>query len=110
MLRSFAVLYFLVAAVTATSLRAADLVVIDSNVDTLPIGSVTPDMAAVALTAGQSVTLIASDGGTMVVTGPYSGPIGAGAEDAPGALSRLAKSREQSTHVVGAIRAPSWDQ
>jgi hypothetical protein len=89
---------------------AADMVIIDSNVAALPIGSTAPEAKSVALSAGQSVTLIAPDGSTLVVAGPYSGPLGRGAADAPGALSRLSKSRESSTHVVGAIRAPSWDQ
>lgn len=89
---------------------ASDLVVIDSNVAALPIGSTAPEAQAVVLAAGQTLTLIGADGGTLVVAGPYSGPLGRGASSAPGALSRLAKSRESSGHVVGAIRAPAWDQ
>jgi hypothetical protein len=108
--RSLLALAFAAACVAAAPSHAADLVVIDSNVAGLPIGSVTPAAAAVDIAAGQMVTLITADGSTMVVAGPYSGPIGAGAQDAPGALERLAKSRGESTHVVGAIRAPSWDK
>jgi hypothetical protein len=58
----------------------------------------------VALSEGQTLVLIAEDGGTLVVEGPYSGPIGEGATNALGSLGRLGKSREKSPRVVGAIR------
>jgi hypothetical protein len=108
--RTFTAISLFAAACAASTVFAADLVVIDSNVATLPIGSTAPEAQAVVLSSGQSLTLIGADGSTLVVAGPYSGPLGLGASAAPGALSRLAKSRESSTHVVGAIRAPSWDQ
>ena len=108
--RTFSLISFLAVGIAAQSAFAADLVVIDSNVSGLPIGSTAPEAQSVVLSAGQSLTLIGADGSTLVVAGPYSGPLGRGAAQAPGALSRLAKSRESSTHVVGAIRAPSWDQ
>jgi hypothetical protein len=110
--RPFVVIALAVAVISAVPLRggAADLVVIDSSIASLPIGSMTPAEAPVNIPAGQSVTLIASDGSTLVIAGPYAGPIGAGAQDAPGALERLSKSRGESGHVVGAIRAPSWDK
>jgi hypothetical protein len=92
------------AAVMAGGALSADLVVIDSNVAAIPVGSSTPDTMAVALTKGQTLVLIAEDGGTMVVEGPYSGPIGEGAATESGAIARLGKSREKSPRVVGAIR------
>lgn len=108
--RTFAIISFVAAAFAANSAISADLVVIDSNVPALPIGSAAPEAQSVVLSSGQSLTLIGPDGSTMVVAGPYSGPLGRGASDAPGALERLSKSRQQSSHVVGAVRAPSWDQ
>jgi hypothetical protein len=94
----------LTAAITTSGALAANLVIIDSNVAALPVGSSTPDTSAVALSEGQTLVLIAEDGGTLVVEGPYSGPIGEGATNALGSLGRLGKSREKSPRVVGAIR------
>ena len=69
-----------------------------------------PEFDGRLMTATVPVTLIAEDGATVVIAGPYKGTIKDGAADTPGALARIAKAREDSVHVVGAIRAPSWDQ
>ncbi|MEM6439558.1 MAG: hypothetical protein AAF763_07710 [Pseudomonadota bacterium] len=100
----------LFAAATVGSAAASDLVVLESNVASLAPGSVVPATQSVSLGSGARLVMIAADGTTRSVTGPYSGAIGQAGSDAPGALERLTTSREDSNHVVGAIRAPSWDQ
>lgn len=89
---------------------AADLVVLESNVDALAPGSVVPADQQVQLGGEARLVMIAADGTTRAVSGPYSGPLGRAGADAPGMLERLTTTREDSNHVVGAIRAPSWDQ
>lgn len=106
MKRTLAALFCLAAAPVA----AGELYVVDSTAAALPVGAFAAEDQIVDLAAGETVTLIAEDGGTLVIAGPYSGAVADGAADTPGALSRIAKAREDSSHVVGAIRAPSWDQ
>lgn len=95
---------FVAAAMSAGAAMSADLVVIDSNVAAMPVGSSTPDTDPVSLTQGQTLVLIGEDGGTLVVEGPYSGPVGEGAATEGGGIARLGKSREKAPRVVGAIR------
>lgn len=92
------------------AVAAADLVVLESNVPALAPGSVVPSSQQVALDRDARLTVIAADGTTRSVAGPYSGPLGRAGADAPGVLDRLTSDRGDSNHVVGAIRAPSWDQ
>ena len=99
--------FALAAAGTASS--AADLVILESNVAEISAGSLVPEAQVVNLSSDAKLVMIAADGSTRTVTGPYSGVIGEGASDAPGALQRLTASREGADHVVGAIRAPSWE-
>ncbi|MEO1689097.1 MAG: hypothetical protein AAFU61_14460 [Pseudomonadota bacterium] len=89
---------------------ASDLVVLESNVATLAPGSVVPASQSVSLGGEARLVMFAADGTTRSVRGPYSGAIGQAGSDAPGALERLTGSRDDSNHVVGAIRAPSWEQ
>jgi hypothetical protein len=89
---------------------ASDLVVLESNVSDYAPGSVIPASREVSLGGSARLVMIAADGSTREVSGPYSGAIGEAGGDAPGALERLTTSRDDSNHVVGAIRAPSWDQ
>jgi hypothetical protein len=97
-------------ALSAAPATAADLVVLESNVADLAPGSMIPASRSVSLGGGARLVVIAPDGATRAVQGPYSGPIGEAGADAPGALERLTTERSDSNHVVGAIRAPSWDQ
>ena len=106
MKRSLVALLILVAGPAA----AGDLYVVDSTAASLPVGAFATEETKVSLGAKETVTLIAEDGATVVIAGPYKGTIKDGAADTPGALARIAKAREDSVHVVGAIRAPSWDQ
>lgn len=89
---------------------AADLIVLESNVASLAPGSVVPASRAVQLDGGARLVMIAADGTTRAVSGPYSGPLGRAGADAPGIIERLTGQRDGSNHVVGAIRAPAWDQ
>ena len=89
---------------------ASDLVVLESNVSALAPGSVVPASQQVQLGGEAKIVMITADGTTRSVTGPYNGPLGRAGADAPGVLERLTTQREDSNHVVGAIRAPTWDQ
>ena len=100
----------LMAAPIAQAAAGADLVVLESNVASIAPGSIISSDKRVTLKSGARIVMIASDGSTRSVTGPYSGAIGDGAANAPGALERLTSERDDADHVVGAIRAPSWDQ
>ena len=89
---------------------AADLVVLESNVAAFAPGTLAPAEQQVTLGAEARLVLIAPDGSARTVTGPYSGALGAAGADAPGVLQRLTSERRDANHVVGAIRAPAWDQ
>lgn len=87
--------------------QAADVVVMDSSVASIAAGSIVPDSASVDIPAGGAVVLIMADGETRSVIGPYSGPIGA----AQSSGDALAQSNAGSdTKVLGAVRAPKWEQ
>lgn len=97
------------ALLSAAPVAAGDLYVVESTAASLPAGSFAADDAQIALAGGETVTLLDEGGATLVISGPYSGSI-AGASEAPSALSRISAGRSDSGHVVGAIRAPAWDQ
>ncbi len=94
----------------AASAAASDFVILESNVSAIVPGSVIPASQRVSLSGGEKLVMIAADGSTRSVAGPYAGALGQAGSDAPGALERLTAERNDSSHVVGAIRAPSWDQ
>ncbi len=98
------------ALIAAAPSISADLVVLESNVAGISAGSVIAESEQVRLEAGARLVMIAADGSTKSVRGPYSGPIGRGTANAPGALQRLTEAQGGSDHVVGAIRAPNWDK
>lgn len=100
----------LLAVSAAAPSRAADFVVLESNVAGISPGSVVAENAQIRLDRGSRIVMIASDGATRAVAGPYSGPIGRAAANAPGALQRLTSSQPRADHVVGAIRAPNWEK
>ncbi len=105
---AFAGLALAVSAATPT--LAADFVVLESNVAGIAPGSVVAESEQIRLDRGARIVMIASDGATRAVAGPYSGPIGRAASNAPGALQRLTESQPNDDHVVGAIRAPNWEK
>lgn len=108
--RLAAALFVAVAALTAQVAAASDFVVLESNVASYAPGSVIAGSQNVQLDGSARIVMIAADGSTRSVSGPYAGAISDAGADAPGALERLVASREEKNHVVGAIRAPSWDQ
>ena len=110
MKRSVAALFGAALGLAVSPAVASDLVVLESNVAQYAPGSVIPASQEVSLSGSARIVMIAADGSTRAVSGPYSGAIGEAGSDAPGALERLTTAREDSNHVVGAIRAPSWDQ
>ncbi|WP_339950146.1 hypothetical protein [uncultured Albimonas sp.] len=105
-----AALFGAAASLAALPAAASDFVILESNVSSITPGSVVPASQSVSLAGGEKLVMIAADGSTRAVTGPYSGALGKAGADAPGALERLTAERNDSSHVVGAIRAPSWDQ
>lgn len=88
----------------------ADVVILDSSVAALASGDVVAEEQSVAIPAGESVTLVMSDGETRVVSGPYDGPIGAAGSAGAGGVGLLAAGRGGETKVLGAVRAPKWEQ
>ncbi|MDF2233109.1 hypothetical protein P2H44_11150 [Albimonas sp. CAU 1670] len=104
------VLFAAAVSLAAQPAAASDFVILESNVSSIVPGSVIPASQSVSLSGGQKLVMIAADGSTRSVNGPYSGALGKAGSDAPGALERLTAERNDSSHVVGAIRAPSWDQ
>ena len=99
----------LVGMMFAASAMAGDVVVLDSSAASIAPGSVMNDAAQVDIPGGAVVTLIMADGETRTVSGPYSGPVG-DAQSADAGVSALAASRGSETKVLGAIRAPKWEQ
>ena len=97
------------AIVMAGSAFAADVVVLDSTASSIAPGSIMNDAAAVDIPGGAVVTLIMADGETRTVAGPYTGPVGQ-AQSADAGVSALTASRGSETKVLGAIRAPKWEQ
>lgn len=53
--------------------KAADLVVIKSNVQALAKGAVIDDAKPISVGAGQSVSLVSSTGAVVTITGPFEG-------------------------------------
>ena len=88
---------------------AADVVVLDSTASAIAPGSIINDRAEVNIPGNATVTLIMPDGETRTVAGPYTGPVG-DAKSADGGVSALTASRGSETKVLGAIRAPKWEQ
>ncbi len=110
MKRSVAALFGAAVLMAALPAAAADFVVLESNVSTLTPGSMVPGSRKISLDAGARVVMIAADGSTRAVSGPYAGAVSEAGSSAAGALERLTTQRGDSNHVVGAIRAPAWDQ
>lgn len=98
------------ASLTANVAQAADVVILDSTVAALAPGDVLPDTREVSVPAGAFLSVILASGETILVKGPYSGPIGAmGDVSAPG-VAELTGARGGETKVLGAVRAPKWEK
>ena len=90
---------------------AADFVILDSNAAGIEPGIVVAGSAQIDVPAGAEVIFIDPNGETLVVSGPFSGPVNAaaaGADAAPAsALESLTTTRGEDTTVLGAVRAPT---
>ena len=89
--------------------RAGDLVVIEARGLPLQAGQVIDDTKPLVLKEGQRVTLIAANGNTLKLRGPYDqapgageGGAGAGLSDA---LQALIVQKQSRTSDVGVVRA-----
>jgi hypothetical protein len=92
-----------------TAAHGADLVVIDARGLTVQAGQVIDDTKPLVLKEGQRITLIAANGNTLKLRGPYDqapgsgeGGAGAGVSDA---LKALIVQKQSRTSDVGVVRA-----
>lgn len=93
----------------AKAASAADVVVLDSTVATIAAGDVVAETLPVNIPGGGSVTIILASGETLVLSGPYSGPIGEARIVEAAGLDGITATRGGDTKVLGAVRAPKWD-
>jgi hypothetical protein len=95
-------------ALASTSAMAAKLIVIDARAGALRPGMSIESSTALTLKEGERVTLIAPDGKTVALRGPFSGPpatrAGAAA-DPRQALAALITTRNSRASSIGAVRA-----
>jgi hypothetical protein len=100
----------LLAGCLATAAAAADsLVVADARGGSLTPGQTIDAGQSLKLEAGQRVTLIATNGATIKLSGPFEGvpdPGGQRNVTVADALAKLATQSAQSTATLGAVRAP----
>lgn len=93
---------------TSTGAMAARMIVIDARAGSLKPGMSVESTSALTLKEGERVTLIAPDGKTVALRGPFSGPPAtrAGAAANPRqALAALVSTRNSRASSIGAVRA-----
>lgn len=97
----------LIALMTAGAASAADYVILDSTAAGIEPGIVVDGGAELTVPTGAQVVLIDPAGETLMVEGPFSGPVSAAAEAAEdgSAIERLTTSRGTDTSVLGAVRS-----
>ncbi len=87
----------------------ADAVVIRSTAPEFKAGQMIASGTAITLPAGAAVTVVGQDGKTVVLTGPFSGPIAndakSGDTHAVTALSRLLTASAADASALGVTRA-----
>lgn len=92
-----------------TAARSAELVVIEARGLPVQVGQVIDDSQPLVLKEGQRVTLIAANGSTLKLRGPYDQAPGSGeGRSGPGvvdALKALMVQKESRTSDVGVVRA-----
>ena len=93
----------------AKAASAADVVVLDSTISSIAAGDVVAEDAPVAIPGGGSVTIILASGETLILSGPYNGPIGEARTVEAAGLDGITATRRGETKVLGAVRAPKWD-
>lgn len=95
-------------AFASTGAMAAKMIVIDARAGSLKPGMSVESTSALTLKEGERVTLIAPDGKTVALRGPFSGPPAtrAGAAANPRqALAALVSTRNSRASSIGAVRA-----
>jgi hypothetical protein len=115
-MRYWLILLLGAAGLAPSSLLAAELLVIRSDVAELKAGAVIQSTNAVKLPAGSRVMLVAADGRTIRLAGPFAGPPEPGAESAPSSDRRLLESlrklfapADDERMAIGASRGPASD-
>lgn len=109
--RSYGVILHVISLVVLlgfNSLASAQLVVLNARGLGLKPGQTLPLDATVELKEGAQLSVIAADGKTLTLRGPYTGPVlkkGSEAPDPKKALRVLISSRDARTSSVGVIRA-----
>jgi len=108
-LRSLAVSCAGLAALCSLAVRGAELVVIEARGLPMQAGQVIDDSTPLVLKEGQRITLIAANGSTLKLRGPYDQAPGSGeGGTGPGvvdALKALIVQKESRTSDVGVVRA-----
>ena len=104
------VLLFTFVCILSSAVFSADLVIVNSSVHALPAGKIIQDTMKLKIPANTSITIIAQNGKSKTLIGPYSGPAGIDAGDnAPkslvASLSSLFKKPGQESASLGAMRA-----
>ena len=96
-------------ALTPAAAMAAKMIVIDARAGSLKPGMSVESTAALSLKEGERVTLIAPDGKTVALRGPFSGApasrSGGAAADPRQALAALVSTRNARASSIGAVRA-----
>src|SRR4051794_30075418 len=103
----------LLALVASTAARADMLVVVDARGGALQPGQSIDAQTPITLQAGQRVTLIASNGATIKLSGPFEGvpdPQGQRAGGVVDSLRKLASQPVQGTSTLGTVRAATSEQ
>lgn len=93
----------------AKAASAADVVVLDSTVSSVAAGDVVAENQPVSIPGGGSVTIILASGETLILSGPYNGPIGEARTVESAGIDGITATRGGETKVLGAVRAPKWD-
>jgi hypothetical protein len=91
----------------ATTVQAKDLVVVEARGVALTAGQMIDDGTPLVLQEGQRVTLIAGNGATLKLRGPYNqSPVAAATSDAgvSDALNTLIVQKEKRTSDLGVVR------
>lgn len=96
-------------ALVPAAAMAAKMIVIDARAGTLKPGMSVESSSPLSLKVGERVTLIAPDGKTVALRGPFSGPpasrSGGAAADPRLALAALVSTRNARASSIGAVRA-----
>jgi hypothetical protein len=99
---------FLVFVTASIPCYAVKLVVIDARAGQIKAGSSIDSLAPITLKEGERITVVAPDGKSVTLKGPFTGPpmpASSTAADPKAALAALVNTRDARTSSVGVIRA-----